>query len=78
MNRAQTQIKTLLGEEQFNTIQTLSTIRIKYRTTDSYIDDEDFYARLATQMNLSPEEVEHLYKSVDIYERHFVNQEVAA
>jgi flagellar biosynthesis chaperone FliJ len=77
MTKAQTQIKTLLGE-QFSTIQTLSTTRINYRTTDSYIDDEDFYDRLATLMKLSPEEVEHLYKSVDIYERHFINQEVAA
>lgn len=77
MTKAQTQIKTLLGE-QFSTIQTLSTTRINYRTTDSYIDDEDFYTRLATLMKLSPEEVEHLYKSVDIYERHFINQEVAA
>ena len=77
MTKAQTQIKTLLGE-QFSTIQTLSTTRINYRTTDSYIDDEDFYARLATLMKISPEEVEHLYKSVDIYERHFINQEVAA
>lgn len=77
LTTAQQQIKTLLGE-QFSTIQTLSNTRINYRTTDSYIDDEDFYARLATLMKLSPEEVEHLYKSVDIYDKHFGNIEVAA
>ena len=42
MNKAQTQIKTLLGE-QFSTIQTLSTIRIKYRTMGFYIDDKEFW-----------------------------------
>lgn len=77
MTKAQTQIKTLLGEN-FSTVQTLSAIRIKYRTMGVYIDDKDFYARLATQMKVSPEEVELLYKSVDLYEKHFVNQEVAA
>jgi hypothetical protein len=77
MTQSQTQIKTLLGEN-FSTVQTLSAIRIKYRTMGFYIDDKDFYARLATQMKVSPEEVELLYKSVDLYEKHFVNQQVAA
>ena len=77
MTQAQTQIKTLLGEN-FSTIQTLSTNRIKYRTMGFYIDDKDFYAKLSTQMKVSPEEVELLYKSVDLYEKHFVNQQVAA
>ena len=76
MTQAQTQIKTLLGEN-FSTVQTLSTIRIKYRTMSVYIDDKDFYATLSTQMKVTPEEVELLYKSVDLYEKHFVNQEVA-
>ena len=77
MTQAQTQIKTLLGEN-FSTIQTLSTIRIKYRTMGFYIDDKEFYAIMAIQMKVSPEEVELLYKSVDLYEKHFVNQQVAA
>jgi hypothetical protein len=77
MNKAQTQIKTLLGEN-FSTVQTLSTIRIKYRTMDFYIGDKEFYAIMAIQMKISPEDVELLYKSVDLYEKHFVNQEVAA
>tara|TARA_B110000503_G_C7129765_1_gene406344 strand:+ start:1644 stop:1877 length:234 start_codon:yes stop_codon:yes gene_type:complete len=77
MNKAQTQIKTLLGEN-FSTVQTLSTIRINYRSINNYIDDKYFYAILATQMKISIEDVKLLYKSVDLYEKHFVNQEVAA
>ena len=49
MTQAQTQIKTLLGEN-FSTIQTLSTIRIKYRTMGFYIGDKEFYAIMAISL----------------------------
>lgn len=75
---AQQQIKTLLGET-FDNVKGLSESRRLYASVMTA--DKDFsvyYASLSTKWNIPLSDIQTLYKSVDIYDKHFIHQEVAA
>jgi len=78
MTKAQEQIKTLLGDT-FDNVRQLSESRRLYASHMTADDDFNlYYFALSTKWNLPFSDIETLFKSVDIYEKHFVNQEVAA
>lgn len=76
MTQAQTQIKTLLGD-QFDTIQRLSKDRYIYGLLNGDKVEDKYYVGVARKHNLRVKDVKQLFKAVDVYERHFLPEEVA-
>jgi hypothetical protein len=76
MTQAQTQIKTLLGE-QFYTIQRLSKDRYLYSLLNNDKVEDKYYVGVARKHNLRVKDVKELFKAVDVYDRHFLTTEVA-
>lgn len=76
MTKAQEQIKTLLGE-QFDTIKRLSKDRYIYSLLNNDKVEDKYYVGVARKHNLRVKDVKELFKAVDVYERHFLFEEVA-
>ena len=78
LTTAQQQIKTLLGDT-FDNVRQLSESRRLYASVmTSDVDYKEYYSALSTKWKIPLSDIQTLFKSVDIYEKHFVNQEVAA
>lgn len=78
LNQAQQQIKTLLGDT-FDNVKGLSESRRIYASVMTADKDfKEYYAALSAKWNIPLSDIQTLYKSVDIYDKYFIHQEVAA
>jgi len=75
---AQQQIKALLGDN-FNNVRDLSTTRRRYASImSSDVDFKEYYSAMSIKWNVPLSDIQTVFKSVDIYDKHFVSIEVAA
>jgi hypothetical protein len=78
MTKAQEQIKTILGDS-FDRIKQLSESRQVYASRMTSDDDFNlYYLALSTTWKIPMSDIQTLFKSVDIYDKHFLIEEVAA